>query len=198
MSKTITLSVPDEMYEGMQEFPEINYSELAREKFSEYLANVKGREEYLPYKFLALKDLIFSRERVIQIHDRIEKNKKKMNELNWVSGVFDLNLLDSLTNFLYLFARIHPFEDGNKRTAFVCVDAFLRLNRYKLKAKAKKNKTTEDEKFLWQNSNHQKTKKQIRKFLKSHIVPCKKPKNTEKAIEGSIKENKQLLKNLAR
>lgn len=31
-------------------------------------------------------------------------------------------------------ARNHPFLDGNKRTAFVAVELFLRLNRYVLKA----------------------------------------------------------------
>lgn len=31
-------------------------------------------------------------------------------------------------------ARNHPFVDGNKRTAFVCVELFLRLNAYALTA----------------------------------------------------------------
>ncbi len=137
MSKTITLSVPDEMYQDMQSFREINYSELARERISEYLAIVKEKQEYFPYESLILKDLIFTREKIIQIHDTIEKNKKRMGELFWVSTIFELNTIDTLTNFLYWFAKAHPFEDGNKRTAFVCVDAFLRLNRLKLKIEAK-------------------------------------------------------------
>lgn len=198
MSKTITLSVPDEMYKDMQSFPEINYSELARERISEYLATVKAKDEYFPYQFLLLKDLIFNREKIIEIHDMIEKNKKRLWELFSVSAVFDLNLLDSLANFLFLFARMHPFEDGNKRTSFVCVDAFLRLNRFKLKIEARKDKTTEDEKFFWQNSNQQKTMKEIREFLKKRLVPCRKPASVEEAIKDSIKENKQLLENLAK
>ena len=128
----------------------------------------------------------------------IEKNKKRMGNLFWVSTVFDLNSTESLANFLCWFARAHPFEDGNKRTAFVCTDAFLRLNRYKLKIEAKKNKTTEDEKFFWQNSNQQKTIKDIKEFLKEHRVPCRKPNSVEEAIKNSIKENEQLLQNLAK
>lgn len=199
MSRTITLSVPDEMYKDMQLFPEINYSELAREKIGEYLATVKEKEEYAPYQFLILKDLIFNREKIIQIHDLIEeKNKERMGELFWVSTVFDLDPIESLANFLHLFAKSHPFEDGNKRTAFICTDAFLRLNRFKLKIEAKENKTTNDEKFFWQNSNQQKTIKEIREFIKEHMLPCKKPNSVEEAIKDSTKENKQLLQNLAK
>ena len=198
MSKTITLSVPDDMYSDMQKFREINYSELARERISEYLATIKEKEEYFPYQFLLLKDLIFPSSKITQIHDLVEKNSKKMKSLEWVESVFELDFLDSMANFLYNFARIHPFEDGNKRTAFVCVDAFLRLNYFKLKIKADKKKTTEDEKFFWQNSNRQKTPKQIRQFLKEHLAPCRKPKSVEQAIKDSIKENRQLLENLAK
>jgi len=198
MSKTITLSVPDEMYKDMKSFPEINYSELARERISKYLATAKEKQEYFPYEFLILKDLVFTKEKIIQIHDLIEKNKNQMGKLEWVSSVFDLDLLDSLASFLFLFARAHPFEDGNKRTAFVCTDAFLRLNRFKLKIDAAKNKTTNDEEFFWQNSNQQKKTIEIREFIKTHIVPCKKPASAEEAIKESIKENKQLLENLAK
>jgi death on curing protein len=31
-------------------------------------------------------------------------------------------------------AMNHPFVDGNKRVAFACVDVFLRINGYRLKA----------------------------------------------------------------
>lgn len=198
MSKTITLSIPDKMYSDMQKFPEINYSQLARERISEYLSTLTEKEEYPPYKFLILKDLIFTRERIMQIHDKIEHNHKLMNNLFWVSTVFDLDLFSSLSNFMFLFAKVHPFEDGNKRTSFICIDAFLRLNRLKLKINAKKDKTTEDEKFFWQNSNHQKTIKEIKEFLKEHTAACKKPNTVDEAIKDSIKENKQLLENLAK
>jgi death-on-curing protein len=32
-------------------------------------------------------------------------------------------------------AMIHPFVDGDKRVAFACVDVFLRINGYRLKAR---------------------------------------------------------------
>ncbi len=34
----------------------------------------------------------------------------------------------------FALAKNHPFLDGNKRTAFVAVELFLRLNRYALEA----------------------------------------------------------------
>ncbi len=198
MGKTITLSVPDEMYGAMREFPEINYSELARQKFAEYLSAVKGKAEINPVQFLVLKDLIFTKEKIILIHGMVEeKNAKLMGGLSWVSAVFDLTLLESLSNFLHVFPRAHPFEDGNKRTAFVCVDSFLRLNNFKLGVESKKGRTTEGEKFFWQNANQQKTKGQIREFLQVHMVPCRKPGSVEQAIRDSIQENRQLLDNLA-
>lgn len=198
MSKTITLSVPDEMYKAMQQFREINYSELARERIAEYLATIKEKEELSPTQFLVLKDLIFAKERIIEIHGKVEtKNTKMMADLEWVNAVFDLDMYESLARFLNRFAKVHPFEDGNKRTAFTTVDSFLRLNRLKLNIKAEKNKTTEDEKFFWQNANQQKTTEQTKKFLKEHIVPARKPSSVEQAIEESIHENRQLLENLA-
>lgn len=115
----------------------------------------------------------------------------------WVNAIFDLDMLDSLSKFIYYFPRAHPFDDGNKRTALVCTDSFLRLNRFKLSVKAEKNKTTEDEKFFWQNANVEKDQKQIREFLQEHMVAAKRPESVEKAINESIEENRQLLENLA-
>lgn len=36
--------------------------------------------------------------------------------------------------YAYGIAHIHPFVDGNKRTAFVCAELFLALNRWELLA----------------------------------------------------------------
>jgi death-on-curing protein len=36
--------------------------------------------------------------------------------------------------YAYGIARNHPFVDGNKRTAFVCAELFLTLNRWELLA----------------------------------------------------------------
>ncbi|MDO8537841.1 MAG: Fic family protein [archaeon] len=197
MSKTITLAISDQTFDLMKRFPEVNFSELARQKINEYLANLNDKKSPESVEFLVLKDLIFVPQRIKEIHSLVEKNKKQMNELFWVEAVFDLDLFESLARFLKEFARIHPFEDGNKRTAFVCIDAFLRLNRMKLKIEQSSKKTTDDEKFFWQNANKQKTQKQIIEFLKEHMMESRKPKSVEQAINDSIEENKILLKNLA-
>lgn len=139
----------------------------------------------------------FTGDRIIQIHGLIEENHNLLHELALLPETFSTDILDSVINFLHEFPRLHPFEDGNKRTAFVCIDSFLRLNNFKLNVESKKGKTTEDEKFFWQNANSQKTKRQIREFLQEHMVPSRKPNSVGQAISDSIAENKQLLENLA-
>lgn len=197
-SKTITLSVPKEVYEQMREHPEINYSELARERISEYLSTFKERQIASPNQFLVYKDLIFNREKIIEIHNKLEaKNTTLMGELSWIDTVFDLDMVESLAKFYYKFPKAHPFEDGNKRTAFVCIDSFLRLVWFRLDIKAEKDRTTEDEKFIWQNANQQKSLGEIKEFLTQHLAPARKPGNVETAISNSINENRQLLENLA-
>ena len=197
MSKTITLAVSDETFKLMKKFPEVNFSELARQRINDYLSKLEEKQSPESLEFLVLKDLIFSSERIKEIHNLVEKNKKQMNELDWVNSVFDLDLFDSLARFLKEFARIHPFEDGNKRTAFICTDSFFRLNRMKLRISQFAKKTTDDEKFFWQNANQQKTEKQIKEFIKEHIIESRKPQSVEQAISESVAENKILLKNLA-
>ena len=85
----------------------------------------------------------------IAIHDR------QLAEHGGSSGVRDEGLLDSAlarpqqrhaygdpppdladlaASLAYGLARNHPFIDGNKRTAFVCYRAFLRLNNGDLSA----------------------------------------------------------------
>ena len=71
------------------------------------------------------------------------------------------------------------------------------MNWFKLNVKAEKNKTTESEKFFWQNANQQKSLKQIKEFLNENMVPAKKPNSVEEAINLNIEENRQLLENLA-
>lgn len=44
------------------------------------------------------------------------------------------DIADLAAAYGYGLARNHPFVDGNKRTAFVCVELFLRLNGYILTA----------------------------------------------------------------
>ncbi len=139
----------------------------------------------------------FTGERITQIHGLLEKNHKLLRELELIPKLFSADILGSVINFLHEFPKLHPFEDGNKRTAFVCIDSFLRLNNFRLNVESKKGKTTEDEKFFWQNADSQKTKKQIRGFLQEHMVPRRKPNSVAQAISVSVSGNKQLLENLA-
>jgi death on curing protein len=44
------------------------------------------------------------------------------------------DMADLAATYGYGIARNHPFVDGNKRTAFVAVELFLRLNGYQLHA----------------------------------------------------------------
>lgn len=84
---------------------------------------------------------------VLQIHDR------QLQKFGGTLGVRDMGLLESAlaqpqasfggellhptiyqqaAAYLYHLAMNHPFLDGNKRTAFAVMDAFLRLNRHQL------------------------------------------------------------------
>ncbi|MDX2240367.1 MAG: type II toxin-antitoxin system death-on-curing family toxin [Leptolyngbyaceae cyanobacterium bins.302] len=84
---------------------------------------------------------------VLALHD------DQVSRFGGTSGLRDLGLLESdLTQpqatfggellhptiyeqaaaYLYHLAMNHPFLDGNKRTAFAVMDAFLRLNGYRL------------------------------------------------------------------
>ncbi len=46
----------------------------------------------------------------------------------------DPNIAELAASYGYGIARNHPFNDGNKRTAFVVVELFLILNGYELVA----------------------------------------------------------------
>ena len=93
-----------------------------------------------PPKFLELED-------VLRIHQRL------VEKFGGTSGVRDLGLLESALSqpqatfsgrllhatvweqaaaYLFHLAMNHPFVDGNKRTAFAVMDAFLRLNGFVL------------------------------------------------------------------
>jgi death on curing protein len=43
----------------------------------------------------------------------------------------DPNVFDLAAAYAFGLARNHPFVDGNKRTAFVCAAAFLRINGHR-------------------------------------------------------------------
>jgi death-on-curing protein len=50
------------------------------------------------------------------------------------SGYYDDVIAEAAALFESM-AMNHPFVDGNKRVAFACVDVFLRMNGFKLRAK---------------------------------------------------------------
>ncbi len=84
---------------------------------------------------------------VLALHD------DQISRFGGTSGIRDVGLLESAlaqpqatfsgewlhvtiheqaAAYLYHLAMNHPFLDGNKRTAFAVMDAFLRLNGYRL------------------------------------------------------------------
>lgn len=178
----------------------VSVSEFIRQAIEEKLASTPRTSE-----FLIIKDIIFTESRIKQIHEIISsqfnvdsKELLKENIARIIDQSLDLDLITFLSKFIYHFAAYHPFHDGNKRTALIAVDTFLRLNHQKLRLKAKKEQETEDELFIWQNSTQQKSIEQIKKFLEKHIEQCSSSNDVEKEITKSINENKLMLEKLSR
>jgi len=178
----------------------VSVSEFIRQAIEEKLSAIKITKE-----FLIIKNLVFTEVRIKQIHEIIcsqfevdSPDLLKENIQIIIDQSLDMNLIIFLSKFLKNFAKYHPFKDANKRTALVAVDTFLRLNNLKLKLKAKKDKETPEEIFFWQNSNQQRTVKQIKKFIDKHIEKYRSTNDTDKEIKMSIKENKLMLDKLSR
>ena len=176
----------------------VSVSEFIRQAIEEKLAVTKK-------DFLLIKDLVFTESRIKQIHELISSqfavdSKELLNEniKPIIEQSLDLELISFLSKFLKNFAKHHPFKDGNKRTALVTVDVFLRLNNLKLKLKANKKKETADEIFFWQNSNQQRTLEQIKKFINKHLEKYKSSNDVEKEIKKSMADNKLMLEKLSR
>ncbi len=89
----------------------------------------------------------------LEIADILEIHQILIEEFGGMSGVRDEGLLESALSqpkasffgellhptiheqaaaYLYHIAKNHPFLDGNKRTAYGAMEAFLRLNGYNL------------------------------------------------------------------
>ncbi len=66
--------------------------------------------------------------------------------------------------YLFHIAKNHPFIDGNKRTAYGAMEAFLRLNRYNLTL-------TNDEAYdlVMRVAQGQMSKEEIAVFLQKHL-----------------------------
>lgn len=89
----------------------------------------------------------------LEITDILEIHQILINRFGGMSGIRDEGLLESALSqpqatffgellhptiheqaavFLYHIAKNHPFLDGNKRTAYGAMEAFLRFNGYNL------------------------------------------------------------------
>jgi death on curing protein len=89
----------------------------------------------------------------LTLHEVLVLHEDQIAQFGGTSGVRDVGLLESAlaqpqasfggellhptiheqaTAYLYHLAMNHPFLDGNKRTAFAVMDAFLWLNGYEL------------------------------------------------------------------
>ena len=176
----------------------VSVSEFIRDAIKEKLTSLT-REKY---SFLLLKDLVFNEEFIIATNELLDKKNNILKEEAIKKAIelsLDADLYRFLAKFLKNFAYLHPFKDGNKRSSWIAVDAFLRLNNKMLSLKADKNKETEDEVFIWQNSSNQKTIDEIMVFLKNRAVAYDDNSNDpSKEREKAIKKNRLLLEKLAR
>lgn len=89
----------------------------------------------------------------LEVSDVLEMHQVLIEQLGGTPGVRDEGLLDSALSqpkatffgellhptiyeqaaaYLYHLSQNHPFIDGNKRTAYGAMEAFLRLNGYNL------------------------------------------------------------------
>jgi death-on-curing family protein len=181
----------------------VSVSEFLRLAVEEKL-NSEKRENIQNVEFLILKDIVFTKSRIMQIHDAVcEKTRADSKEVlkqefeQVIERSIDINIYTFLAKFMHSFMKFHPFVDGNKRTAFVAADVFLRLNNKKLEVEAKRGKKTDDEKFIWQASIQQKSADDVGKFLEKHAKHYLSSKDFDTELQKCLQENKQLLENLS-
>lgn len=205
LSKWRTTKIPEyyfsEIERAIAASPKyVSVSEFIRNAIEDKLVDVKTNKD-----FLLIKDIIFNESKLKQIHNIISdrfrvdsRDMLKQNIQQVIDESLDIDMANFLAKFMKNFAKCHPFKDGNKRTLLVTVDSFLRLNRLKLKLKARTDKETEDEVFFWQNSNQQRTLDQIKRFINQHLESNASTNDVDKEIEKSINENKLMLERLSR
>jgi death on curing protein len=118
---------------------------------------------------------------VLRLHDR------QIERFGGSTGVRDMGLLESAlaqpeatfmgewlhptfpsqaAAYLYHIAKNHPFVDGNKRTAFAVMDAFIRGNGYRLALTP-----TQTYELVLQVAQSDITKEELTDRLKGTIVP---------------------------
>jgi prophage maintenance system killer protein len=203
-----TTKIPDFYFKQIEEYllkksEFVSVSEFIRDSIKEKLFRLSN-ETVSQKLFLISKDIVFNEEKLTQIHDSLIENGEigKLKDIplqSIVNRSLNMDYLKFLSNFLLNFALVHPFNDGNKRTSWIAVDVFLRLNNKKLKLAAKENAETKDELFIWQNSTNQKSKENIVSFLKSHIIDYyESSEDFETELDRSLKENKTMLLKLSK
>jgi len=156
------------------------------------------------HDFLLLKDIVFTRSRLAQIHDAIaETSRVDSNDVlkkdieSVVERSLDIDMNRFIARFLFNFMKYHPFKDGNKRASFVAADVFLRLNNMKLVLDVKKSAKTTDEKFIWKISTQQKIPDEIETFLEKHTKHYLTSNDFDIELKKCLQENRQLLENLS-
>jgi death-on-curing protein len=115
---------------------------------------------------------------VIEIHDRAVQEFGGSVELrDWglldscvmtpQQVIFDTELYGSVEEkaamLFYLLIQDHPFVDGNKRTAVLCLRRFLEVNGYRLTADM-----DEIYEFTMQVASGQSTKEEVADWVKQH------------------------------
>lgn len=121
----------------------------------------------------------------VQKSDVLEIHERQIERYGGLEGTRDEGLLDSAlaqpqatffgellhpaisaqaAAYLYHLAKNHPFLDGNKRTAFATMIAFLRMNGYELNM-------TEDEAYnmVIQVAQGEMSKEELSSLLEQHI-----------------------------
>ena len=121
----------------------------------------------------------------LEIWDVIDIHQVLIQQFGGTSGVRDKGLLDSALSqpkatffgellhptiheqaaaYLYHVAKNHPFVDGNKRTAYGAMEAFLRLNGHNLEL-------SDDEAYamVMQVAQGEITKEELSTLLQKHI-----------------------------
>lgn len=121
----------------------------------------------------------------LEIADILEIDQILIDRFSGMSSVRDEGLLESALSqpqvlffgellhptshaqaaaYLYHLAKNHPFLDGNKRTAYGAIEAFLRLNGYNLNLS---NEETYN--MVIQIAQGEMSKEELSSFLAEHI-----------------------------
>ncbi len=198
-----TTKLPVDYFNRISDYISLTKRNVSTSDFIRDAIDEKLRKEQFDASFLPMKDVIFNESKIKDIHERIARDSHvepgmlRESTRRVIEESLDLDLFKFLSKFLKNFAKAHPFNDGNKRTALVAVDSFLRLNNRRLRLKASEHQVTEDEEFFLQNSNQQKTLEEIEEFLSNRVTPYKTSYDADFEIQNSIRENRLMLEKLS-